>query len=147
MHILKMYLSLYKFKTRHHLYNNTRRALASSRVDLLSNQWSYQVNTGCHCYYLWDSATNRFMAWHGHDMGNSEWSFSNGSLHVDGYNFNRFSRVAATGTYSFQYPDFEGMRRNNILKKWEAVHLIIVTMLGLPLRDSQHQIISINMVV
>jgi len=53
----------------------------------------------------------------GHDMGNSECSFSNGSLRVDGYNFNRFSRVAATGTYSFQYPDFEGTRRNNILKK------------------------------
>lgn len=80
-------------------------------------------------------------AWRG------EWSFSNGSLHADGYNFNRFNRVAATGTYSFQYPDFEGMRRNNILKKWKEVHLIIVTMLGLPLRASQHQIISINMVV
>lgn len=50
-------------------------------------------------------------AWHG------EWSSSNGSLHVDVSNFNRFSRVAATGTYSFQLPDFESTRRNNILKK------------------------------
>ena len=68
-----MYLCLYKFKTRHHLFNNTRRALASSRVDLLSNQWSYQVNTGCHCYYLWDSATTDSC----HGMGMT-WGIPNG---------------------------------------------------------------------
>jgi len=57
------------------------------------------------------------MAWHGHGMGNGVLLSSNGSLHVDVSNFNRFSRVAATGTYSFQLPDFESTRRNNILKK------------------------------
>ena len=144
MNLLKMYLSLYKFKRRHHLYSYTSgRASSNSRVDLFSNQWSYQVNTGCHFYYMWDSATYRFMAWH---VMTWEMEFLWWLSPYSWFQLYQISRVDAIGTYSFQHPGLKCMRRkNNILKKRKAIHLIKVSMLFHSLRGSQHQFISINM--
>lgn len=109
MHVLKMYLSLYKFKRREHLYSNaSRRALASSRVHLVfqSMELSGKYRVPLLVLVGFCYVQIHGMAWHG------EWSSCDGSLHVDGSNFNRFTRVDAIGTYSFQHPDFESTRRN-----------------------------------